>query len=390
MAKRWARFALTGLILGASASWAGWEEGLAAFKAKNYAQAVREFEGVVAERSDWPQGYLMLGTALLRADRTAQAIEALRKAYDLAPSDVGAQLTLAQAYVTAGRHGDAAQLLGKVNQSALSKEQQAAFGKLYTASLQKSGQGARAQAELEKAARANPNDSNLQYQFGVAALNAGSTAQAVQALERAARLDARSAPKQKALTQALIRLAQETGGGSANDSIYARAVDSARALLAAESNYESQLLLGEAQLGAKQYSAAAETFAQAARSNTGDWLPLFYQGQALTASGSYDQAATVLRSALGRNPGGRDQARIHNQLGFVFEKQKKLNEAIAAYRAAGNSGAADRVASNAEIAKHNEQAAAEEAKAKELAEQARLLREELGKQGTGAAPPPPR
>lgn len=387
MAKRWVRFALTGLILGASVGWAGWDEGLAAFKAKNYAQAVREFEGVVAERSDWPQGYLMLGTSLLRADRTAQAIEALRKAYDLAPSDIGVQLTLAQAYVTAGRHGDAAQLLGKVNQASLSKEQQTAFGKLYTTALQKSGQGAKAQAELEKAARANPNDSNLQYQFGVAALNAGNTAQAVQALERAARLDAKSAPKQKALTQALIRQAQETGG-SANDSIYARAVDSARALLAVENNYESQLLFGEAQLGAKQYGAAAETFAQAARSNSGDWLPLFYQGQALTASGSYDQAATVLRSALGRNPGGRDQARIHNQLGFVFEKQKKLNEAIAAYRAAGNGNAADRVAKNAEIAKHNEQAAAEEAKAKELAEQARMLREELAKQGGGAAPPP--
>ncbi|MCL4838842.1 MAG: tetratricopeptide repeat protein [Thermoanaerobaculia bacterium] len=387
MAKTWAGFALTGLILGASAGWAGWDEGLAAFKAKNYTQAVREFEGVVAERPEWPQGYLMLGTALLRADRTAQAIEALRKAYDLAPSDTGAQLTLAQAFVAAGRHGDAAQLLGKVNQSALSKEQQAAFSKLYTASLQQSGQGAKAQAELEKAARANPNDSGIQYQFGVAALNSGNTAQAVQALERAARLDAKSAPKQKALTQALIRQAQETGG-SANDAIYARGVEAARALLAVEDNYDNRLLLGETQLGAKQYGAAAETFAQAAKSNSADWLPLFYQGQALTAAGNYEQAANVLRSALGRGPGGRDQARIHNQLGFVFEKQKKLNEAVAEYRAAGNNGAADRVAKNAEIAKHNEQAAAEEAKAKELAEQARKLREELAKQPGGAAPPP--
>lgn len=387
MAKNWTRLALVGLLFGASAGWAGWEEGVAAFKAKNYAQAVREFEGVVGERPDWPQGHLMLGKSLLGANRTAQGVEALRKAYDLAPSDTGIQLSLAQAFVSAGRHGDAAQLLAKVNQASLSKEQQAAFSKLYTTALQQSGQGAKAQAELEKAARANPNDSTIQYQFGVAALNAGNTAQAVQALERAAKNDPKSAVKQKAYTQALIRQAQETGG-TANDPIYVKAAESAKALYALEANYENLLLLGEAQLGAKQYKVAADTFTQAASRNANDWLPLFYQGQAHTAAGNYDAAVTALRAALTRKPTGRDQSRVNNQLGFVFEKQKKLSDAIAAYQAAGNASAAERVTKNAEIAKHNEQAAAEEAKAKELAEQAAKLREELAKKGGGAAPPP--
>ena len=75
MAKNWTRLALVGLLR-SFGRMGRLGRGVAAFKAKNYAQAVREFEGVVGERPDWPQGHLMLGKALLGANRTAQGVEA--------------------------------------------------------------------------------------------------------------------------------------------------------------------------------------------------------------------------------------------------------------------------------------------------------------------------
>ena len=99
----------------------------------------------------------------------------------------------------------------------------------------------------------------LLAQMGYRADVAANGLEAVQALERAARNDPKSAVKQKAYTQALIRQAQETGG-TANDPIYVKAAESAKALYALENNYENLLLLGEAQLGAKQYKVAADTF----------------------------------------------------------------------------------------------------------------------------------
>ena len=54
---------LTALALAicAGAARADWDAGVAAFKAKNYPQAQKEFEVVVRERPDWSGGYLMLG-----------------------------------------------------------------------------------------------------------------------------------------------------------------------------------------------------------------------------------------------------------------------------------------------------------------------------------------
>lgn len=378
-------FALAAGLLGTAAAWAGWEEGVAAFKAGNYQQAVREFEQTVAERPEWPTGHLMLGTALMRLNRNAQAIDSLRKAYDLNPGDAGAQLTLAQAYVAAERYGEAAQLLAKVNSAALSKDQQTAYGKLYTIALEKTGQSDRALTELGKSARANPNDAALQLRYGIAAFNAGDTASAVSALERAAALKPRDPAILGALTKALIKQARENRGG--NDAIYAKAVASATTLQQVQPSYDNLMLLGEAQLGGNQYDAASATFQQAAGQRATDWLPLYYAGQALTAKGSYDQATAILGQARGKAAAGREQTLVLKQLGFVYEKQKKFAEAKQVYQAAGDSAGLARVQQNEEIAKHNVQADAEAAKAKELAEQARKLREELAKQGGGTPPP---
>jgi Flp pilus assembly protein TadD len=369
--------------LAAAPALAGWEEGIAAFKAGNYAQAAKEFEAVVAGRPDFANGHMMLGRALAKLGRDQQAIEALRKAYDLNPGDGTIQLSLAQGYLEANKPADAAQLLGRLNAAALSKEQQAAYQKLYAMALDKSGQGERAAQELAKAAAAAPNDAALQYQYGAAALNAGNTQAAIAALEKATRLDPRDANKSKLYVQALIRSGRESGG-TAKDQAYAKAAEVARNLATAQPNYENMLLLGEAQLGAGDYDAAVTTFAQASGKNASDWLPYFYTGQAHTARSAYGPAVEALQKALPKAAKSEEKGRVYRQLGFVYEKQKLFDQAKTAYQNAGDSAGVRRVEENQEIAKHNLQAEEEAKKVAEL----RKAQEEARKALEQTAPPP--
>lgn len=364
---------------------AGWDEGVAAFKAKNYAQAAREFEAIAKERPDWAGAFLMLGRTQLLLSRSADAVTNLRKAYDLDPSNVETQLALSQAYLGARRPTESSQLLAKINPASLPKERQALYQQLVAKAALESGQTDRASAALERAAAAAPNDASAQYSYGVMALNSGETAKAVAALERAVRLDSADANKQKVLVQALVRQGRETQGPQ-KDAIYSRAAVAARSLVAKDAAYEHLLLLGETQLGSNQYDAAIATFGQASAKNANDWLPTFYAGQAQTALGRYGDAEGSLRRALERATSASDKARIWRQLGFVFEKQKNFAQAKTAYRSAGDAASIQRIEENEKIAEHNLAAEAEAKKLEELKRQ----QEELRKQLQGEPPPPRR
>ena len=385
MRLRLGRLTFAGLLTLVTPAFAGWDEGVAAFKAKNYAQAAKEFEQVVKERADWGGGYLMLGRSQLLLGRTNDSVISLRKAYDLDPSNGETQLALAQAYLAAQRPGEASQLLAKTNPASLPKERQSFFLQLQAKAAADSGQTDRAAASLERAAAAAPNDPALQYNYGVLALNAGQVGAAVAALERAVRLDPTDADKQKVLVQALVRQGRESAG-SQKDGIYSRAAELARAMVARNPSYENLLLLGETQLGSNQYDAAVATFGQASGKNASDWLPHFYAGQAQTVQAKYAEAEGSLRQALERAATGADKARIWRQMGFVYEKQKSFAQAKSAYRNANDGAGVARVEENEKIAAHNVQADEESKRLEELRKQQEILRQQLQQQG---APPPP-
>lgn len=378
------RVALAGAWIVATPAFAGWEEGVAAFKAKNYPQAAREFEAIAKDRPDWAGGFLMLGRTQLLMERTNDAVGNLRKAYDLDPSNVETQLALSQAYLSARRASEASQLLSKINPAGLPKERQALYQQLVAKAAADSGQSDRAASALAKAAAAAPNDAGIQFNYGVMALNSGDTARAVTALDRAVRLDPGDENKKKILVQALVRQGRETRGPQ-KDAIYARAAETARALVASSASYENLLLLGETQLGANQYNEAVATFGQASSKNAGDWLPTFYAGQAQTALERYADAERSLRRALERVGSAADRARIWRQLGFVYEKQKSFSQAKTAYRSAGDEASVLRIEENEKIAEHNRAADEEAKRLEELKRQQEILRQQL--QG---APPPPR
>jgi tetratricopeptide (TPR) repeat protein len=355
---------------------AGWDEGVAALKANKLDQAQREFQEVVAKQPDWPGGHFMLGQVYLQQGKAQEAVASLRKANELEPGKPSYQFSLGQAYLKAGRYADASQILKKINPSSLTSQQQSAYHQMMAVAADKMGDSGGALAALKQTAQSKSNDATAWYSYGIAAFNSGDTATGVTALAKSVQLDGNDAAKKSAYARALIRLGREKGGSAKQDA-YTKAVGAARSVAAQNGSYDNLMLLGEAQLGAKEYDGAADTFGKAAAKKSNDWLAYYYLAQAQTALGRYNPAESSARTALSRASSATDKSRVWKQIGFVNEKLKNYDEAIIAYRNAGDSAGVGRVEENKRIVAENREIEEHNRELEELEEQQRKLEEEL-------------
>lgn len=363
---------------------AGWEEGLAAFKSGDLDTAAQEFGDLAESQPDWYGGHFMLGQVLLKQGNAAQALNALRRAYDLNPNELAVQLPLGKAYLETNRYSDAANLLSSIDISSLPEAQRGAVHQMLALAYRRTGQSERAFDSLEAAARIQPQDAKVQFQYGTTALNVGDTDTAVSALERATNLS--TDPEYKRVyIQALIRAGREKRG-DAKLLAYRKAATAGKALVQQQPTYDNHLLLGEALLGAADYGGAIATFQKAAAERSNDWLPHYYIGQGHTANKSYESAEAALETALELTSAPDEQERIWRQLGFVYEKQKEYGEAMTAYQRADDQAGVERVRENAEIAAYNQEVTQEARRIEELEEERKRLEEEL-KDLPGGPPP---
>lgn len=363
------------VLAGASSAVAGYEEGVAAFQAGKFQDAVREFEAAVAQRPEWPGGHLMLGRALLKVDKPQQAVAALRKAYDLDPNSPQTKMVLGQAYLEAKRYTDASGILKTIDASKLDANQRAVLHQLNAAAMSGSGQSDGALDAIRRAAAANPSDGSLQYQLGALALSAQDVGTAVTALEKATRLKAGDPEILKAYTKALL-LQGRTAQGPEKVASYRRAVDVAQQLVTKANTYENVLTLGEAQLGAKAYREAVATFEKAKALKPGDWLVAFYIAQAQTSLEQFGPAEQTLTAALS-GASGDAQRRLNQQLAFVYRKLKKYDQAIATYKKAGDERSAREVAEQAAREEENKLIDAQNEALKELEREQERLQQQM-------------
>ena len=359
---------------------AGWEEGVAAFKANNFQVAAQEFSAVVEKTPDFDGGQYMLGITLLKLDRHADALAALRKAYELKPAEVKYQLALGQGYLAAKRYADAAQMLQKISPASLPKGQQDEYHQMVAIALEKSGNSEAALASLKKLTETQPTSSDAWYRYGTAAFNSGDTAAGVAALEKAVSLDGQDPRKREALAKALVRQARETQGDR-KKAVYDRAVQVADDLAVAQPNYDNLLLLGELQLGAAKYREAVSSLTKAAAAGGTQWLPHYYLAQAHVLLGDYASAEASAQAALGKATSAADQQRVWKQIGFAREKQKDYPGAKEAYLKGGDPQSAQRVDQNRQIASENQAIEAENAQIEEMEAERRRLEEELRELG---------
>lgn len=359
-----------------------WDAGVKAFQAQNYTAAVAAFQKYVEAGGDNYEGHLMLGQALLKAKQYPSAASHLQRALEMKPGDATTQLALGQSLLLGGKNADACRTLQAVAEASLPAANKTV---LYQLRAKAECGGGVALADLKKIAEAK-NDAASWAAYGSAAVGEGDLATGAAALDRAVKLDGTDPRIRKSHVRALIQQARSSAG-SQKDAAYAKAVPAAEALLKVESNYDNQLLLGEVQLGAKQYDQAVASFRRAAGMNATAWLPHFYAGQALTALDRYGEAIEPLNKSMSLARSQEDQRKIYNQLGFVHEKQKNWAESIVNYEKAGNSGAVARVQQNQETEKFNADVEQHNKLIDELSEEQRKLKEELEKL-PGSGPPP--
>lgn len=184
--------------------------GVAALSAKNYDEAIKQFQQA-AEKDPTQQAIFgNLGVAYLNLKKYDDAIAAFRKSIALSPSDAGVHASLGTALAQSGKIDEAQQEAQEV-----AKLDPALAGSLYFnlgAMLVNSGKTKDAVTFFKKAIDANPRNADAHYQLGIAYFGSPDTvASAVPALQKYLELQP-NGPNAEAAKQ-LIAAAKATTGG---------------------------------------------------------------------------------------------------------------------------------------------------------------------------------
>jgi tetratricopeptide (TPR) repeat protein len=368
------------LLFAAGPVLAGWEEGVAAFRNKDYKTAATEFQAVVDQSPEASSGHYMLGLALRGLDRKEEALNHLRKAYDLNPNDVSIKIELGRCYTDVRRYADAAKLLGTVPDSeivALDERRKGAFYKMRAGALDRAGSEEAAYADYKRLAGLYPQDAQIQLKYGVLASNRDQMDEARNALDRAHRAD----PKDQDVKRSYITVLKKEGrierDKNKKKQKYLQAANLAKELVAQEGTYENWLLRCEVELGAQKYSEAVTSCQSASAKKTNGWLARFYLGQAYSSNAQFAEAEKPLNEAKQLAGSANDRNQVLKQLGFVYEKQKKFSQSIEVYTQAGDSAAVARVKENETTASDNARIEAENARIEQMRKEAEELEKQL-------------
>lgn len=365
------------VILSATSALAGWDEGVAAFTSKNYQQAATEFQELVKQNPEGWRGYYMLGLSLEQLKRKEEALQNLRKAYDLNPNDLSIKIALGRAYFNVRRYGDVTSLLGTVDASALPSAQQVAFYQIRGTARSKTNDSSGALKDFEQLVRLKPGDAKIQYSYATMALNADKTDTALAAMKKAVTLAPKDADMKRTYVQALVRKGRVSRDKASKKSAYSEAARLAKELVAAAASYDNYMLQLSAELGAGLYDAAIATGKAALAKKDTDWLAHYYLGQAYSSAKQYQNAEAPLEMAKKRATKPDDLKQVWRQLGYTYEKQRKYSASIEAYQFAGDSAGVARVTENEKTDSFNKRVEEENKLIKEMEEEAKKLEEEL-------------
>jgi tetratricopeptide (TPR) repeat protein len=368
------------LCAGVAFADADWDAGVTAFKAGKYSEAAAAFQKYVEKMPDAYQGHQMLGQALLQSKQYGQAATHLQKANELKGGDAAIQLVLGQALLLGGKTREACGVLGDIAESALPQANRPALFQL-RAKAECGGSGV---ADLKKLAESQ-NSGGAWAAYGAAALNAGELSSGISALDKATQLAPDDVKIRRTHVNALKQQARSSRDAQ-KIAAYNKAVVSAQKLVQIENSFDSQLLLGEVQLGAKKYGDAVASLTKAAGQKPNDWLPQLYLGQAYTQLDQFANAMGPLQKASSLVSAPDDRKKVFQALGFVHEKQKQYDEAIRFYQQAGDSSSVARVQQNKQTLEYNESVEEHNEMVDELKRQKEALEAELKE----LEEPPPR
>ena len=164
---------------------AEWNKGLEAYKKKDWATAVKEFEEVTKTNPDYAGAYYMLGVSQRANGQLSPAIASLRKAVELDGSQASYKIALGQALLQMDRFQDAYEVLKPLNISSLDASHRTSYALLFAQAATKTNRAGEAVTVLTTQARADAGDARLQQALGSAYSAEGDEAKAFEAFKKA-------------------------------------------------------------------------------------------------------------------------------------------------------------------------------------------------------------
>jgi len=369
------------LLAAALPAHAEWNKGLEAYKKKDWANAVKEFEEVTKTNPDYAGAYYMLGVSQRALGQLSPAIASLRKSVELDGSQASYKIALGQALLQADQYQNAYELLKPLSMSSMDASHRSSYALLFAQAATKTNRPGEAIGVLTTQARADSRNYRLQQALGSAYTASGDEAKAFEAYKSAYDLNAKDATSARNAVKAAISVARRSSSSSSKSNYYNQAGQIADRLANASPTFEHQLLAGEAWLGAKQYQKAQASFEKARSQQSNNALVYYYLAQCKTQINQLNPALADLQQALKIGASGKLRNQIYNQGAFIYDKKKDYNNAINWYQEAGNQSMVRQMEDKKGKAAQNQAADKECAEFKKTIAALRLQVDELQKIG---------
>lgn len=347
-------------LLGPTAALAGWDEGVAAFKAGDYRQASDLFADYVGQNPQAPQVHYMLGLSLLQQKRLMEALGPLDQAVQLAPTEASYRLGLAQAQFKAHRASEAVDTLAAQDLAALTDAQHTTYDTLLASAATSSKDADAARGAVLRALKGHSKAANLWLALGRLEKDRGGAAEAFNAYSKAFALNGDARAGRHA-----VEIAFDLAEDHEEDerwSWYAKSAALADNLAQSHPSAKHHQLAGEAHMWAGDLEAAAARFEQTIAQQKKDAAEAAAKGEtkgdeetalphynlatcALAAQRSKD-TLSHLEAAEKRSPDAELQAQILLTRASAYRQMENFQEAAEVYSQAG---LADKVAEMEEL-----------------------------------------
>lgn len=353
---------LLSILIMVSPGFASWEQGVSAFRAGRFTDAVDEFQSLVSSNPVAPQGHYMLGLSLLQLRETTASLAPLSQAVELEPGNATYRLALTKTQLEIGRPDAALATLAALDPATVPDAQRETFGRLLAEAAAESGDDERSLAALDRALSVNPDSKPLWQARAQIAQRLNRQREAFDAFATAYALDPTDVELGRHTVQTAFAAAR---AHQADDrrSWYALASPVATELAGAAPTAEHLLLAGEALMGLQDYDRAGSWFEKAAAADEAAPWPRFYLARCV--SEEPETALGHLRAALERSPDQDLTRQIHNARGAALRRLERFSEAREAYRLADNENKVAEMEGLLEIKQGNDKWAAEKRRCEE-------------------------
>jgi tetratricopeptide (TPR) repeat protein len=307
-----------------------WRAGYQAFQNGNPQQCIDQMRVALREGGEaydrWGWLHMTLGICLGQRNQRDEAISELQTGKDLVTEDSERFMVnhaLAQVYIGRGNTGDYDRAIAAENEAsqyAGDAAQQALVAKTLGQAYYFKEDWGNAVRQLSQAAAARGNDVDVAQKLGRAYLESGDANNAQEWFEKTLALDS---DNNTALTN-LGRIQLNAGQWEGAIGYLERAIRND------PQNMQVRNMLGRAYLGTRRYDDAIAQLSQVTQARPNDGPSQYNLGQAYQAAGDDGRAIQAYTAALANLPEGDLRAECLYDIGFVYEKVGRYEDALAA------------------------------------------------------------